>query len=170
MRKLFAKLLGKKLDPSEQKVIDDIAQFGCHVMFVFDDEGDRPDFAYSIGFPVTVGQPEVIIHGLKRELMHSMLNALCKQCAEGLVLEEGTRIEGLVEGFDCIAKKVTDPEAIKEHFGWAIWYHRSQHNRVLDDVIQVVWPGAQDGLFPWDAGCSEIVIAQQPALYSMSLH
>lgn len=170
MRKLWTKLFASKLDPDEQKVIDDIEQFGCHVSLVFDDKGVLPDFAYSIGFPVTVQQPEVIIYGLKRELMHSMVNELRRQCAGGLLLVDGLQISELIEGFECVAKRVDDPDAIKEHFGWALWYHSTQHGRELTEAFQIVWPSAQQGLFPWDQGCDEFVISQQPALYETNAH
>lgn len=166
MRKLFS----RKLDKDEQGVIDNIRDYGCQVQFVFDPDGERPDFSYSIGFPVSVGQPEVIVLGLRRELMHSMVNEVRSQCADGLVLSDGAHVSGLLEGFDCVLRHVTNPAAIEEHFGWAIWYHRSQRGVELNEAYQIVWPGAQQGLFPWDADCDEYVISQQPALYETSIH
>ena len=162
------RLFKKKLDRHEQQVLDNIRDHGCQVQFVFDPEGEAPDFAYSIGFPVSVGQPEVIVFGLKRELMISMVNEVYRQCAEeSLLLEDGVRIDNLIEGFDCIAREVADPGAIREHFGWAIWYHRSQRHEELERAFQLVWPGAQQGLFPWDDGCVDEWVKVQPALYAV---
>jgi hypothetical protein len=170
MKTFLRNIFRKTLDKNEQKVVDDIQQFGCHVSLVFDEKGELPDFAYSIGFPVTVGQPEVIVYGLKRELMHSMVNSIHRQCADGLTLKDDLAILDLIEGFECVARRVVDPEAIKEHFGWAIWYHRSQHGKELKEAYQIVWPGAQQGLYPWQSGCDEFVISQQPALYEPRMH
>lgn len=153
------------LDPAEQKCVDDIAEHGCHVIKVFDNEGDLPDFAYSVGLPVSVGQPEVLVYGLRLELMHSMINGIYRQCAEGLLLVDGLRIQGLIEGHDCIARRCIDLNAIEEHLGWALWYHHSQRDQEVEEFYQIVWPGAVDGLFPWEEGASQDVIDLQPALY-----
>ena len=160
-----------ELDPDEQKVLNDVRDYGCQVEYVFDAEGDLPDFSYSIGFPVTLQQPEVIVFGLRREVMHFMVNEVCRQAnEEALKIEDGLRISGLIEGFDCIAREVTDPAAIREHFGWAIWYHRSQRHVEMDRAFQIVWPGSQQGLYPWEEGCVRDVIEAQPALYEGTVH
>ena len=158
-----------KPDAAEQEVLDHIREYGCHVMQVWDDEGDRPDFSYSIGFPVSVRQPEVIVFGLKQDLMHSMVNEVRRQCADGLKLEDGLRIGDLIEGFDCVARHVVSDEALREHFGWAIWYHRTQRREEMSEAYQIVWPGKLQGLYPWEDGCASDVIDCQPALYDMEV-
>jgi Domain of unknown function (DUF4262) len=157
------------LDPQEQKVVDDIQEFGCSIMHVFDAEGELPEFSYSIGYPVSVSQPEVIVFGVKRELRHSMINELQCQCADGLKLADGLRVSNLVEGWDCVARHVMSMEAIQEHFGWALWYHETQLGEPMREAYQIVWPGALQGLFPWQAGCDPLVIESQPALYAGAL-
>ena len=164
------KLLRKKLNANEQRVVDDVREFGCHVSFIFDPDGVVPNFCYSIGFPQSVAQPEVIVFGLRQELMHSMVNEVHRQCADGLRLSDGLRIGGLLEGYDCILRHVVDPVAIEEHLGWAIWYHRSQRKIELTEAFQIVWPGTQQGKFPWEVGCDPDVIAIQPAIYQSRLH
>ena len=170
MKRKLPDLNSPKLDIDEQKVVDNIRDHGCHVMWIFDDKGDHPDFSYSIGFPATIGQPEVIVFGLKRELMHSMVNNVREQCAEGLRLIDWKKISGLLDGYDVIARTINDDDAIREHFGWAIWYHSAQRGEQVQQAYQLVWPGAFDGLFPWDAECAENVIALQPALYQTRLN
>ncbi len=72
-----------KLDPAEQKVLDDIRDHGCQVMYVRDDKGDLPDFSYSIGFPVSaeltctvslvpVGPPNNVADHRSRAVIHSL--------------------------------------------------------------------------------------------------
>ena len=153
------------LDPEERKCLADIAEYGCHILAVCDEDGDEPDFAYSVGFPVSVGQPEVLVYGLSREIMHSMINEIRRECAESLLLSDGLRIHDLLEGHVCIARWCTDREAINEHLGWALWYHRTQRGVEVEGFYQIVWPGAASGLFPWDEGVSQDVIDAQPALY-----
>jgi hypothetical protein len=157
------------LNPSDQKVLDDVKEHGCHITLVFDDEGELPHFAYSTGFPISVGQPEVIVYGLDDLVMHYMINELHAQCSRGLTLTDGAEIHGLIEGHKCVARRVTNPDEIDEYFGVARWYHRSQHGAELVETFQIVWPGAQQGLFPWEPGCHEAVIERQPALYAQDL-
>jgi hypothetical protein len=162
-------LFRKGLDAHEQKCVDDVCEYGCHIMQI-SAEDENPQFSYSVGFPVSTGQPEVIVFGLKQQLMHSMINEIRRQCVDGLIMLDGTRVSNLLEGFDCILRHVTDWKAIKEHFGWAIWYHRTQRRSELVEAYQIVWPGAQQGLFQWDEGCDNSVISQQPSLYVTSLN
>ena len=170
MRGLLGKIFGRKLDIHEQRVLDNIRDHGCQVQFVFDPEGQSPEFCYSIGFPTSVAQPEVLVCGLPREHMHWMVNEMRRQCADGLVLADWGRVDDLIEGFECVLRRVTDARAIKDHFGWAIWYHRSQLHFEMDEAYQIVWPDAQGGRFPWDLGCHQSVIDSQPALYKTSIH
>jgi Domain of unknown function (DUF4262) len=170
MKNPFAGHFKPELDTHEQQVLDNISEHGCQVQFVFDPEGERPDFSYSIGFPASVGQPEVLVYGLRNEVMHSMVNTLRQQCVDGLKLCDGARVAGLLEGFECVLRHITDRAAIKDHFGWAIWYHRRQLGVELNEAYQVVWPGAQDGFFPWDEACDQYVRGKQPALYNTSLN
>ena len=158
---------GRPLNEIEQKIVDSVREHGCFVMSVFDPDQKEPDFSYSIGFPETVSQSEVIVFSLPRDLRISMVNEIWRQISEeGLALSDGLRIYDLLQGHDCIAREITDLDAIEEHFGSAIWYHRRFRSEELTRAFQIVWPGAQQRLFPWDEGCVEDVIEMQPALYS----
>lgn len=158
--------VARELTPFEEDIIEKVRTHGCMVLHVFDPERKEPDFSYSIGFPETVAQPEVIVFGLDKKLMLSMINETLRQCSEeGLSLADGLRISGLIEGFDCIAREITGQAAIDEHFGSAIWYHRTQRGEELQRAFQLIWPGAQQGLYPWDEGCAADVSEWQPPLY-----
>lgn len=159
------------LDELERKIVDDVATHGCFIMSVFDPEGVEPDFSYSIGFQETLDQPEVMVFSLSKALRVSMINEIWRQAsAEGLVLKDGLEIRDLLEGFVCVAKEVTERDAIVEHLGSAIWYNERHKGAVLDRAFQIVWPGAKQGLFPWEQGCDQSVIDDQPALYHSGLH
>ncbi|MEM8917831.1 MAG: DUF4262 domain-containing protein [Pseudomonadota bacterium] len=159
----------RELNEFEQRLIDNVEEHGCQVNLVFDDKGKKPDFAYSIGFAKTVGQPEVIIFGLNRKLMQSMINEVLRQCREeGLVLTEDLAISELIEGFDCIAKKVHPSQIEEGYFNSSMWYHVQEFGSELSEAYQIVWPGAQQGLYPWENDCAEDVIEAQPALYKPS--
>ncbi len=159
------------LSEFEQEIVSIVHKHGCMIMNVFDPEQQEPDFSYSIGFPDTAGQPEVIVFALPKSLRVSMINEILRQMTEeGLKLEDGARISGLIEGFECVARHITSREVLNEHFGSAIWYHRSQREVEIVDAFQIVWPGARQGLFPWEDGCAREVIDDQPALYQTSIH
>jgi len=154
-----------ELSAFEQRIVADVEQYGCHVLHVFDPDGVEQNFSYSIGYPVSVAQPEVIVFGLDRKLMHSMINEVHRQCRDGLAMEDGLRVPDLLEGFDCALRAVRPDNIVAEYFGSAMWFHRTQTDHPMKGAFQIVWPGAVNGLFPWDAGVSQDVIDAQPALY-----
>ena len=159
----------RPLTDYEQAILDNVEQFGCQVTSVFTPDGVGPGFSYSIGFKKTVQQPEVIIFGLSSELMHSMINNLLEQCRQGLILNDGVSIDGLLSGFQCIARKVHPNQIETEYFNSSMWYHKRAFGSELVDAVQIVWPGAVDGKFPWEKGSSDYVQEMQPPLYQPSL-
>lgn len=64
------------MDRAEKKCLDDIEKYGCHIIHVFE-EGELPPFSYSVGLERSIGRPELIIIGLRRELAHYMINEYC---------------------------------------------------------------------------------------------
>ena len=63
--------LDRAEDKHELKAIEDIRKHGVHILHVFDDEGKKPDFSYTVGLWHTHGHPEVLISGLKEGLRGS---------------------------------------------------------------------------------------------------
>lgn len=94
-----------------------------------------------------------------------MLWEVFRQIEAGMGAVDGNRWSGLLEGFDCISRAVHPDNIVREYLNSAIWYWRRSGNDGLPPVYQIIWPGAQDGLFPWDSGCSEIVKDLQPPLW-----
>ena len=149
----------------EAGIIANIEQHGCSINVVIDPDGNDPSFAYSIGFPKSVGQPEVIVFGLSSSLMQSMINETHRQCAEGgLVMQDGAVVGELLEGFDCILRRVPQDRIEIEHFNSAMWYRRAIMGEIMDRAFQIFWPGAADGLFPWDASADPYVVGLQSEL------
>ena len=156
----------RPLSDIEQGMVDNIERHGCSIMSVFDPDGVEPEFSYSIGFERTLDQPEVIVFSLPKALRASMINEIRRQVVESeFKLADEAKIFGLLEGFHCIAREILDPAAIAEHFGSAIWYNSRFGSGEIDRAFQIVWPGAHQGLFPWQEGCMQDVIDDQPALY-----
>lgn len=155
----------------EKDILAKIESCGCYIPLVFDPDGNDPSFAYSVGLPHSVGQGEVITFGLTHELLAFAINETMRQCRdEGLQLQEGLRIAGLLDGFDMIAKRVHASCIQRDYLNSAMWHHMGRYGEPLTEVYQLVWPSAATGLFPWDEGCHPDVIALQPALYQPRLN
>jgi hypothetical protein len=154
-----------QLTDYEEKILSNVEEFGCFVTTVFDPEGESPSYSYSTGFTASLNQGEVIIFGLDHDVMHRAVNIVRDQCREGLVLTDWQTIGGVLEGFDVVARIIPKRRIDREHFNSARWFHRRRFGAELAEAYQLVWPGAVDGLYPWDDGCAAIVADLQPALY-----
>lgn len=155
----------RTLNDAEIALLADIDKYGWHSTSVFDPEGEKPSFNYSIGFTKTLKSPEFIIFGLPHELMHSMLWELFEQLRGGLESTDGQPVSDLIDGFDCVLRKVNAEAVIPDYLNSAIWFWQHCGNMGLPPVFQIVWPGKLDGLFPWDEGCSDYVREIQPNLW-----
>ena len=158
-------MMAKSHSEYERKLLSTIDEHGWQFTFVFDPDGEEPDFGYSVGFTKTLKAPEFIIFGLPKDLMSSMLWEVYRQIQSGTEPEDGMAWEGLLEGFSCISRKAIHKELHTEYTVSANWLWRENGNVGAPEVFQLVWPGAQQGLFPWEEGCVQDVIDGQPALW-----
>ena len=76
------------MDPVEEKALNDITSYGCHVIHAME-EGELPPFSYSVGIERTSQAPELLVIGLKRELAHSIINAYNARVSAGESFEPG---------------------------------------------------------------------------------
>jgi hypothetical protein len=98
--------------------------------------------------------------------MHEMLWNVFRQIRDGAKPGDGVRWRGLLEGFDCVGRKVHPSNILRTWFNSAMWLWDGQGDGLVPmEAYQLVWPGAGNGLFPWDAGCNDIVRETQPPLY-----
>jgi hypothetical protein len=149
----------------EQEICDNVAEYGWHCVMVFDPDGRQPGFAYSVGFPETLGKPEFIVFGLDAELMHSMLWTAFREMRDGRQIADGERWNGLLEGFDCVIRAVHPTNLMREHFNSAMWFRGDPKINGPLEAMQIIWPDSNDGRFPWDPGCDPVIGELQPALY-----
>ncbi|MBL8523964.1 MAG: DUF4262 domain-containing protein [Betaproteobacteria bacterium] len=145
------------MDKSEEKALNDIANFGCHVLRVLEEEG-HPPFCYSIGIKQSSGQPELIVAGLNPELAHSMINQYNDRVRAGEYFLAGQRASGFLEGFDIEFREVHSSH-YRNYFGWGIWLYKGTDFKVL----QAVWPTTK-GKWPWDDHGSDWYQYVQPLL------
>jgi hypothetical protein len=150
----------------QKNILTNVEKHGWFATTVFDPEGKNPTFTYSIGFSKTLGAPEFIVFGLNNDLMHDMLWEVFHQIKAGAVPKSDMRWSNLIEGFDCVTQKAVHSELHKEYTASANWFWRHQGNSGHPEVYQLVWPGAQQGLFPWEEGCDSYVISQQTQLWA----
>ncbi|WP_298196005.1 DUF4262 domain-containing protein [Novosphingobium sp.] len=153
------------------QVFDLVTGHGYCAMLISDPDSDEPDWGYSVGFPKSLGQGEVIVFGLSDDVHRHMICEVFAKCqGVGLRLTDGVRIDGLLQGFDVIARKVHVSNIHADHLRFAMWCSLFMCHQPLTEVYQLVWPSAATGLFPWEPGCHPDVIALQPALYEPRLN
>ena len=145
------------MDEHDQRALDNIEKYGCHVMNVME-EGDLAGFTYSIGISSKQNRPDVVVMGLKKELAHSMVNNYKDRLLKGEVFEPGKLYSDFLGDFDICFIKVAKKH-FKEHFGWGLWLHKGDDF----EVLQMVWP-TTEGVWPWDNEKSEYYTWAQPIL------
>jgi hypothetical protein len=149
----------------EQKILDTIDEHGWFDTHVFDPEESDPTFSYSVGFTETLAAPEFIVFGLEMKLMHNMLWSVFRQIRAGKAVMDGARWDDVLNGFECVSRRVDPSNVVRDYMNSAMWFWGDEAAKGPVPVFQLVWPGAVDGLFPWDEGCSETVRDFQPPLY-----
>ena len=145
----------KDLAPDEKKLIDNIAEYGWHVIQV-PGEGNEPDFCYSVGIYKTFGAPEVVIIGLPLDVGHELINLIGDDLSTEMSYKPGQYYADIIEGYECYMTAV-DQSHYKDYFGYGIWYYKNEDF----PVTQCIYPD-EDNVYPWD--WSEEERMQQPVL------
>ncbi len=68
---------------SIESIRENIQKHGWQCQYVFDANGEKEEFSYSIGFEESFDHPEIMIFGLERETMHSILSDIASDLKEG---------------------------------------------------------------------------------------
>lgn len=130
------------LDADEQTFVAQVREHGWFCTHVHaDDEG--PGFSYSTGFWLTLGQPEVILFGIRRETAQAALWSLFRMLQAGRPLRAGVRDEDLFNDLPAWLE-VVDPARYRDYLGWSGWFYGGADFPCL----QLVWPDPA-GRFPW---------------------
>jgi len=121
-----------------------------------------PHFAYTIGLWQTCKHPEVIILGLPPSIAETLLDDIGAIVKAGNAMNQYPKLHhNLVENypvaFFAIDNDLND-EVYSEFFGIGKQFYG---DRI--PILQMIYPD-KFGSFPWQDGCSESVIAAQPAL------
>lgn len=145
------------MDERDQKALNNIEEYGCHVLSVLEGEG-KPPFTYSIGINKKQNKPDIVILGLKAELALSVANNYKDRLLKGEEIVPGKYYDGFLGNFDVCFIRVSKKH-YDEYFGWAQRLHRGDDFNVL----QMIWP-TTDGTWPWDEEKSEFYKWAQPIL------
>jgi len=148
-------------DKSEQKVIDDIANFGWHCISIVA-EDEQVAYSFTVGLFQSYGHPELIIFGLPSQVAHQILAIAADAAKSGAPLDLTQPTDALLNNYQCCFAEVPLTEYY-EHVGYCQWYYQGNDF----PLYQIVWP-SRSGLFPWhhqatpEFRASQPVIAQAP--------
>jgi hypothetical protein len=92
-------------DDHERRVVDDVRQYGWHVIGIAEDE-EGPAFAYSIGLTHSFGHPEVIMFGLPVETMFQAVNVIGEEVRAGRGFEHRDESDGILDGYSVFFRTV----------------------------------------------------------------
>jgi hypothetical protein len=146
------------MDRLGQQIRKNIRMHGWHVQHVLAAQ-TAPPFSYTIGLYRTHKHPELVILGLRHEIMDTMIRSVEERIAAGERFEDGARHDDILQGFDCLFRTV-ELRWYPDYFGRAIDFYRDKPFPVL----QCLWPD-REGRFPGDPKFDRQFLSVQPALF-----
>ena len=150
------------LDATEQRVVDDVARYGWHLISV-EADAEGPAFTYTVGMMLTLEHPEVILFGLRTPTMGQVLNDIGGEIRRGRPFGEPGLYEWIIEGYACKIAAV-DPRFHVDYLGFAMWHRRHVGQTGSLVAVQCLWPD-KGGRFPDEPGCDSTVVVRQPLLH-----
>ncbi len=127
-----------------QKHID---EYGWHCLYVFDPDGEKNEFSYSIGFEESFGHPEIIIFGLKREVAHSILSDIASDLRNGATFEPNVKLNNVIGGDLDIMFKPVKQAAFDDYLGTAVRFYQRPFRAWV-----MLWPD-KTNILPDEEGC-----------------
>jgi hypothetical protein len=149
----------RRHDHFEDAILRAVEQHGWFVAKIRGGDAGQPPFAYTIGLHRSYGHAELIMVGLRLEVMHALLNACGDRIKAGERLPVGQRIAGIIDDYDVELRQVRDPASYRDHVGYGLWFNDGP----VFPLLQVVWPD-KTGRFPGEEGAEPILATQQPLL------
>ncbi len=141
----------------DRKLYGYIRQHSWMVRHVLDHKGKKPNFHYSGGIHETLGQPEIVLFGLSKEVGIWIVNEYGKRLRNGDRFVPGERYSGFLEGYDVVFLSV-ESRRTRRYITWTDWFY----DRKGFPLVQLVWPEKKTHLFPWDAACGPDTKRLQP--------
>lgn len=136
------------------KIAENIKKHGWQFQYVFDENESLPSFAYSIGFEESFSHPEIMIFGLSKDVMHSLLSNLVTDIKSGIFFLPNEKVKGVLNGnFEVMFKKMK-PEFLSEYAGTARDYYQKPF-----EVLVMLWPD-KNNVLPFEQSCQLTVQAE----------
>lgn len=132
---------------SNDKVKENIDQYGWQYQYVFDENGEKQPFGYSIGFEESFRHPEIMLFGLARDTMHTILSNIAQDLRDGRVFEPDVRTKGILSGDFEILFKPMKELFHPEYAGTATNYYKKPIR-----VFVMFWPD-KNNILPVESGC-----------------
>lgn len=130
-----------------KKISKNIKEHGWQFQFVFDENNEKVDFAYSIGFEETFSHPEIMIFGLKKETMHTILADIAYELKGGAKFIPNNRIPDVISGELDVMFKPLKNEFNAEFTGIASEYYDKPFR-----VLVMLWPD-RNNVLPNEENC-----------------
>jgi len=150
---------GHELDDHDRKLFSDVQRHGWHVVAI-PAENDIPGWSFTVGLTHSFGVPELAIFGLSDDIRYTSLNIIGEFARAGEAPQLGSRLSGVLEGYDIVARAV-DSAWNRAMFGYARWFYRQRE----PEFLECVWPDLS-GRFPWEPEFEARHQRLQPALWT----
>jgi hypothetical protein len=145
------------MDKGDIKLLNDIKQYGWHVIKVMEDD-KGPGFAYSIGLFKTYNHPEILIVGLNLDLAHTLINNIGEDIKNGKIFRADEFYNDILERYKCLMISVSQ-ENYPDYVGYGHWYYKNYDFPLL----QCIYPTIK-GIYPWENDWPENIKDLQPIL------
>lgn len=130
-----------------EKIQTNIEKFGWHFLHIFDPNGIKNSFSYSVGFEESFGQPEILIFGLKKDAAHGILTDIADDLRNGLKLEVDTKMKDVIGGDFEVMFKPVQQKAFSEYLGTAVNYYNKPFRAWV-----MFWPD-KSNILPFEESC-----------------
>ena len=151
--------MGEDLAAQNQRISDNIREYGWHCLHVFPTKESQDKFSYSIGFGESYGAPEVLIFGLEREKAHALLNECAQLLKGGHTIHPGVEDANVLGGDYTVVFKHVRPDCFGEYLGTASRYYQ---DKPFGAVVMFL-PDRQHR-FPWQPGYDGIPAGEPLAI------
>ena len=136
--------MGEDPAAQNQRISENIREYGWHCLHVFPTKENQDKFSYSIGFEESYGAPEVLIFGFEREKAHAVLNECAQLLKGGHTIHPDVEDAEVLAGDYTVVFKSVRPHCYGEYPGTASRYYQG---KPFDAVVMVL-PDWQHR-FPW---------------------
>lgn len=143
---------------TEEIILENVKKYGFHIA-LFEKDSYLPDFVYSIGFYKNYQHPEIIIFGLKPEVMANLLHSFEEKIKKGVKFNLNEDYTGFLSNYPVRFIKV-DKNYYPDYLGYCGWFY----NQTFDfPAYQLVWTD-KEGKYPWEESFYENWKFKQPLL------